>query len=62
MLNIRMRNPMVNYSSLRRHYPEQVNGYYLSLSKRSTPEIQTMNKNNFEMLSYSSFKLFSKFV
>jgi hypothetical protein len=30
--------------SLRRHYPEQVYGYYLSLQKESTPDIQLNNK------------------
>ncbi len=44
--------------SLRRHYPEQVNGYDLSLPMESTPEIQVLkrtlqgkNKNKIHFLT-----------
>lgn len=45
MLNIRGSPPVTyNLNSLRRHYPVQVIGYYLSLL-RSTPEIQSLVKD-----------------
>ena len=43
VLNVRVVDSLlaslIEAFSLRRHYPEQVIGYYLSLLKESTPEI-----------------------